>query len=260
MSPVDHQERANTRMWQSRGLVRQYATTRLADSEKAVLDRFRADFAGSVLEIGCGAGRVTGHTAAIAADMHAVDISPEMLAVARARYPGVRFDVGDLRDLSSFPDGDADVVAMWCNVVDILGHGERMTALAEVARILRPGGLLVLDTHNLASASRRRRPTDLPHESARQFVRSAIGLPVTLYNHRRLSRRELAGEGFAILNDEAHRFRALHYYVDRAEQERQLAAAGFDVIEIVDVAGAALGPQDDAPASASLKYVARRRA
>ena len=245
-------------MWRGRSRVRDYATTGLSAGEAEVLARFREAFAGRALEIGCGGGRVTGHMAALSADVRAVDIAPEMLEYARPRYPSVEFSVADLRDLSVFADADADVVALWANIIDILGPRERAVALGELSRMLRPGGLLVLDTHNLAHAPQRRRPTDVPMDSPRQFVRSAAGMPVKLYNHRRLARHEQTGDGWAILNDEAHRFMALHYYVDRGEQERQLRDAGLELVAIIDVSGTALGPGDRAPRSPSLTYVARR--
>lgn len=223
-----------------------------------MLERFREDLTGRVLEIGCGAGRVTGHLAALSDDVHAVDISPAMVDAARGAYPSVAFAVGDLRDLSGFADESFDALTAWCGVIDILPHAERQHALAEFARILRPGGLLVLDVHNLAHAPARRKPTDLPADSARQRLRSAAGLPVTLYRHRRLSRLEQTGDGYAVLNDEAHHFMALHYYVARDEQQRQLDAAGFDLLATIDREGTTLGPGEGSPRSADLHYVARR--
>ena len=238
--------------------MRAYSTTDLAAGEAAVLERFADDFSGRVLEIGCGTGRVTGHMAALSGDVRAVDISPQMLDRARPLYPTVAFSPADLRDLSDFADADCDVIALWANLIDILGHEERATTLGELERMLRPGGLLALDTHNLANAPQRRRATDLTWDSPRAFVRSAAVAPVKVFNHRRLARHEQSGEGYAVLNDEAHRFMALHYYVDRGEQERQLAAAGLDLIAIVDRSGTILGVGDRAPRSPSLTYVARR--
>ena len=258
MAAADAQHQANTRLWGSRGLARQYGGTSLLDGEAEVLRRFREDFSGRVLEIGCGAGRVTGHLAAMSDDVRAVDISAEMLASAEPLHPAVDFALADLHDLTPFADADADVVALWDNLIDILGHDARAATLAQLRRMLRPGGLLVLDTHNLAHAPHRRRPTDLSWDSPRQLARSAAGLPVKLYNHRRLARHEQTADGWAVLNDEAHHFTSLHYYVGRAEQERQLRVTGLDLLAIVDRAGGVLEPGASAPDSPSLTYVARR--
>ncbi len=258
MTSAEVQGRANTRMWGARSRARAYTTTDLAAGEAAVLERFADDFGGRVLEIGCGTGRVTGHMAALSTDVRAVDISPQMLDRARPLYPAVAFARADLRELSGFPDADCDVIALWDNLIDIVGDEERATTLSELARMLRPGGLLVLDTHNLAHAPQRRRATDLTWDSPAAFVRAAAAAPVKLFNHRRLVRHEQSGEGYAVLNDEAHRFMALHYYVDRGEQERQLGVAGLELVAIVDRSGTTLGLGDRAPRSPSLTYVARR--
>ena len=53
---------------------------------------------------------------------------------------------------------------------------------------------------------------------------------------------------------------ALHYYVDRGEQERQLEAAGLDLVAIIDRSGTTLNTGDCAPRSPSLTFVARRPA
>ena len=239
-------------------MVEQYARTDISAGEALVLERFREAFAGRVLEVGCGAGRVTGHMAAIGGEVHAVDISPAMVEYTAARYPGVQAAVGDLRDLSPYRDGAFDVVSMWCNIVDILSHEDRPAALAGARDALTPGGLLVLDTHNLAHGPYRRRPADVSGLPLRQQLKSVLAIPVKLRNHRRLSRQETFGDGWAILNDEAHRFLALHYYVDREEQRRQLEAAGFELLAVVDEDGRVLGPGEQSVRSASLKYVARR--
>ena len=232
----------------------------LAAGEAAVLARFGGDFSRRVLEIGCGTGRVTGHMAALSGDVRAVDISPQMLERARQLYPAVAFGLADLRDLSDYAEADCDVIALWANLIDILSHEQRATTLGELARMLRPGGLLVLDTHNLAHATQRRRATDLTWDSPAGFVRSAAAAPVKIFNHRRLAPHEQSGEGYAVLNDEAHRFMALHYYVDRGEQERQLEAAGLDLVAIIDRSGTTLSTGDCAPRSPSLTFVARRPA
>jgi SAM-dependent methyltransferase len=51
----------------------------------------------SVLDIGCGVGDFFDRLQArgIAADYHGLDVSPEMIARARQRFPGARFEVGE---------------------------------------------------------------------------------------------------------------------------------------------------------------------
>jgi SAM-dependent methyltransferase len=60
-----------------------------------------------VLEIGCGVGRITKALAGFFGEVHAVDVSPEMIRLAReklAGVPNVRLYVGNGADLSVLPD------------------------------------------------------------------------------------------------------------------------------------------------------------
>jgi ubiquinone/menaquinone biosynthesis C-methylase UbiE len=94
-----------------------------------------------LLEVGCGAGELAERLAAeVGCEVVAVDLSPEMVALACAR--GVDAQVADVEELP-FADGEFDcVVAAWMlyHVPDL----ER--GLDEVARVLRPGGRFVAVT------------------------------------------------------------------------------------------------------------------
>ena len=102
--------------------------------------------AGVALDAGCGTGR---HSAYLASRGHAVigvDSSPEMLERARRKVPGGEFHVADLHDLP-LPDDHVDLVV--CALA--LMHVPNLEpVLAELVRVLRPGGNLVLsDRRNL---------------------------------------------------------------------------------------------------------------
>jgi uncharacterized protein len=73
-----------------------------------------------------------------------LDLSPEMVAEARRRHPGVRFEVGDLRQLMR-PATAAGwgAVLGWYSLIH-LAASELPGAVAALARPLAPGGLLVL--------------------------------------------------------------------------------------------------------------------
>ena len=99
-----------------------------------------------VLDLGCGTGR---HTLALiqagASEITALDMTPEMLAIARAkvgdRFPPVRWLQHALPDPLPFRDGTFDLVVLGLvaeHVVD-LPH-----ALGEVVRVLSPGGRFIM--------------------------------------------------------------------------------------------------------------------
>jgi SAM-dependent methyltransferase len=63
----------------------------------------RAGGAGPVADVGCGPGRVTGYLNGLGLPVFGIDLSPEMIAVARRTYPDLRFEVGSMLRLD-LPD------------------------------------------------------------------------------------------------------------------------------------------------------------
>lgn len=116
------------------------------DELAAALDAFRPT--GSVLELACGPGIWTGRLLRHAADVTAVDASPEMLAIASARTGGerVRFVEADIFDWR--PDRRYDVVffGFWLSHVPLELFASFWSLVADC---LEPGGrvFFVDDAH-----------------------------------------------------------------------------------------------------------------
>ncbi|MCY1137699.1 class I SAM-dependent methyltransferase [Actinoplanes sp. Pm04-4] len=100
---------------------------------------------GVALDAACGTGRHTQHLASLGFRVTGVDSSPDMLAHARVRVPTAEFHQGDLSRLP-VPDEHADLVV--CALA--LAHlPDLRPAFAELARVLKPGGhLIVTDIHH----------------------------------------------------------------------------------------------------------------
>ena len=95
----------------------------------------------SVLDAGCGTGRVGREIARRGLDVVGVDLDPEMLATARLKAPGVDWR---LADLSTVRLGRLfDVVVMAGNVMIFLAPGSEAAVVSNMARHLQPGGLLI---------------------------------------------------------------------------------------------------------------------
>ncbi len=94
------------------------------------------------LDIGCGEGANTRRVARMGARLHAIDISPTFIRHAQAeeeREPlGICYQVADGRALP-FPSGSFDFATAFMSLMDM---PDQALALAEVARVLRPGGFL----------------------------------------------------------------------------------------------------------------------
>jgi SAM-dependent methyltransferase len=254
----DMQRVANDRLWGSGRLVDAYATRILRPVEADILVRFRTELSGRVLELGSGAGRLTGYLAEIAAEVRGVDISPEMVAYSRRRYPRVSFAQGDLRDPAIFGPGPWDAVVAPFNVVDVFGDADRQALLDRIHAALVPGGLFVMSSHNRAVADRLGDPLRQVGLSPRGLVSTAVHLPRRWLNRRRLVGFQRNEPSYAILNDVAHDYAVLHYYITRDDQARQLADHGFELVECLDLDGAPVEAGADAAHCSELHYVARR--
>ncbi|HEX3511507.1 MAG TPA: class I SAM-dependent methyltransferase [Solirubrobacteraceae bacterium] len=250
----------NAEQWGRGEAVDLYAGERLRAVEQVILENQRLALAGRVLELGCGAGRITGHLGTMSGDVHGIDISAAMVEHCRSAYPNLKFTVADLRDLAAVAEGPYDAIVAGFNVLDVLGEEERVRVLADIRGLLADGGVLIMSSHN-------RSYMETARARARVLVRLLIGSPAgpspralvrRLANRRRLRRLEHDAPGYALINDEAHDFSLLHYYISRDEQARQLSACGFDLLECRDLAGEPVGDGELAAGCPELHYVARR--
>jgi ubiquinone/menaquinone biosynthesis C-methylase UbiE len=92
-----------------------------------------------VIDLGCGSGVFTNLLRRRGYQCVGVDLSPNLIAIARANFSCIEFRTGDIERLP-FPDGSFDGVLM----SGVLHHlPERSRCAAEVFRILRPGGKFV---------------------------------------------------------------------------------------------------------------------
>jgi ubiquinone/menaquinone biosynthesis C-methylase UbiE len=95
-----------------------------------------------VLEVGCGTGLLLRRFTEIATRAVGVDLSPGMLAHARARGLDVR--EGSAMKLP-FPDASFDVALSFKTLPHV---PDLRRALSEMARVVRPGGVLIAELYN----------------------------------------------------------------------------------------------------------------
>ena len=100
---------------------------------------------GPVADVGCGPGYVTRYLHDAGVDAFGIDLSPEMIAIARRDYPDLRFEVGTMTDLALADNSVAGVLAFW-SVIHVPDHAVP-GVFEQFCRVLRPGGPLLVGFH-----------------------------------------------------------------------------------------------------------------
>jgi SAM-dependent methyltransferase len=170
-----------------------------------------------VLDVGCGAGR---HLAAMVErgiDAVGLDLSPDLLAEASQR-PALRGRLvrADMRSLPFAGEFDA-ALSLFTSFGYFNEDAQNTRALAEMARVVKPGGLLAMDLINEPRLRRELSPYDCRRVDGR-----------TIEDHRRIDGRRVVKETAVTDPDgSVHRFCERVRLYDRREITQMFTAAGL---------------------------------
>ena len=142
-------------------LYQGYMATRGLSDALDLVGRPIASFQ-SVLDLGCGCGRLLRFFRHLAprTRLHGSDISAAAIEWDRVNMPFARFDVNGPEPPLPHPDGAFDL-AIAISVVTHLPEDLQVAWLAELARVLRPGGVLLISVHGEDTTRQRLRGHDL---------------------------------------------------------------------------------------------------
>ena len=121
-----------------------------------------------IVEVGCGSGWLCELMTEFGR-VHGIDLSDEVLARSRVRFPKAAFTAGDFMQME-LPVASADVVV----ALEVLSHiGDQPAFMSRVARLLRGDGVLMLATQNRFVLERTAGVTPPATGQVRQWVDAA---------------------------------------------------------------------------------------
>lgn len=112
------------------------------DGDTALVLRHLTGLDGPVLDVGCGPGHWTARLHAEGVDVTGVDLVPEFVNHARTTRPGCAFRLGSMTELDASDQSVAGVLS-WYSTIHVAPL-QLDDVLAELRRVLVPGGVLVL--------------------------------------------------------------------------------------------------------------------
>ncbi len=102
---------------------------------------------GRALDAGCGTGRHAAYMASLGHEVVGIDVTAEMLSMARSKVPSAEFHTGRLESLP-LPDASVDLAVCSLALAHCIDLGQ---PLRELGRVVRPGGAVILsDLHPFA--------------------------------------------------------------------------------------------------------------
>ena len=97
---------------------------------------------GTVLDVGCGPGQITGYLRSLGVDATGIDLVPEFIAHAKAAHPDGKYQLGSMQSLDV---GNGAVAGMltWYSLIH-LPPQDLDGVLAELRRVMAPASTLVV--------------------------------------------------------------------------------------------------------------------
>ncbi|WP_084558325.1 class I SAM-dependent methyltransferase [Mesorhizobium sp. LNJC394B00] len=191
----------------------------------AIWDLLSLTKGGSVLELGCGYGRITNRLAEKGARVTGLDMSPVLLKKAEAdaaeRRVEVEYVLGDMR---SVPWRDRfDAAFLWYSTFGYFDEADNERVLHEAASALRKGGRLLIDQLNRFALLRDRSSTSY-------VLERNDDLRIDIHSHDALTDRRNSAR-IVVRDGRVRRTRLSTRIYGFSEHVRMLRSAGFETVQ-----------------------------
>lgn len=112
-------------------------------SDHKYIDVFLQSLDGiKILDVGCGNGKDCKYISEKGFEINGIDLSVEMLAIAKEKVPNGKFEVMDIANIT-YPENSYDGIISNCSLFHIPSE-ELSKTLQSFARVLKPNGKLLL--------------------------------------------------------------------------------------------------------------------
>lgn len=189
----------------------------------------------SMLDIGVGTGRTSKFFSPVVNKYVGVDYSSRMVDVCRKKFPHLTFDTQDVRSLQ-YPDNSFDFVLFSFNGLDSISPQDRVKAMDEIYRIIKPGGYFAFSSHNLKGVDKLFSFTFTLNLKKwyKTIVLRSINKNFKTFNT----------ENYVTIVDGAHGYEVTNYYTTPEYQCKQLAQQGYGELIVIDMQGNTITPQE----------------
>jgi SAM-dependent methyltransferase len=232
-------DEVNRRAYTSKPVLSWYQNLDVIQApERAILEKISAQIKDKrLLDISIGGGRTTRLLLPISKDYVGIDYAPDLVETAKGKYPEANILCRDVRDLTSFENATFDFALSSNNGLDYMVHEDRIRVLGEICRVLKHGGFFMFSTHNRDYKHFDRLPWQQGLSFDLNHFKNCVHALYYLPKHLSLKKHAVHRDEYAVINDNAHGYSLLTYYISLRRQIEQLEQMGFGETEGYDFSG-----------------------